>query len=433
MKVYELIKSLNSKVEISDTLIMDIKKHYLSLYRAYMIYMYDMGYISDPTVFNKKEILSNIVDMNIKYLSGISGKIELSEDNIGYALSRYRGDKEVADFLLLLLSIVKYKDICDNIDKFYEEMGYSSECSKKVSMGLVQLVSRIMVKGGYIIDEGILKCFKGKDKCFEFISMNDIIYEVALKELGLEDNSDESLFVKGLTREEEIRYSNLILNGLVGLDGKYADKLVSWLQENKWSGENKFSSKNEGLYNWVVHVKSNDMLERQSEFLNRLIDNGYNIACMLSNGFYVFKEEKDYIFPVGVFSVRGDSDEGDLLPDINKMEGYTGEVYSLNYLVSNNISFVGCPILLYVDDKNLDYFFDKEQTELKDSISWFKYMGVNISFGDSTYEVGVFPEGSIEDKLYKLVGDSEEGALIGMLEADKKSLAKAKKSVAIKL
>lgn len=435
MKIYEFIKSINKKTDISDITIMEVKKHYLSLYRAYMVWLYDEGFISDPTTFNRKELYKNIVDMGITHISDVSGKINLSEDHIGYAAARHRDDDDISKFLSKLLNIVKYRNISRNIDKFYVEGGFSPDTSKKVSLNLTQSVSRIMVKGGYKVDDGILKCFNGINSAFEFISMNDMIYKVAIEELGIEDNSQNSLFVKGLTREEEIKYAEIILNGLVTLDGVYADKLVEWLKGNKWSEDNKFSSKREGLYNWVVYVKSNDMQDRQSELLNKLLDEGKKVVCMKSNGFYILKDEKDTEFPVGMFVVNSDTPEGEVLPDINRLEGFTGEVYSLNYLLKNGLDYVGCPILLFADSKTKWYFVDKEQTEFKESISWFKHVDASLSFSKVEFIPELFKEDSTESKLYKLICDAEEGKLIGEFYCDlkRKALDNVKKAVAKKI
>lgn len=435
MTVYELIRELNKKVTIKSSKVMEVKKYYLSLYRAHMVYMYDKGYISDPTVFNSKEILGNIVDLDIKHLTGVTGKIELSEDYISYALSRYKDCPEKSEFLELLNKVIKYRNISMNIDKFYDDSGFSNEAKKKLSLNLIQSAARIHNKNGYNIDEGILKCFKNLGMEFKFITLDEKVYELALEELGIEDNSKESLFVKGLTREEEIKHANLILNGLVSLDGIYADKLVSWLKKNKWAEDNRFSSQKEGLYNWAMFVKSNNTIEEQSALLNSLLNEGHTIVSMKSNGCYIIDNCDEIKFPVGYFAVSSRYDSEDILPDINKLEGYTGEVYSINFLEEAGYSYVGCPIELYVDSKNKELFIDREQTEMKDSITWFKYVSADIVFEGSLYREGVFAEGSLEDRLYKILGDSEAGKLIGYLPSDciDKVLETLKKSVAKKI
>lgn len=435
MKIYELVKNINKKVTIKTSRVLDVKKHYLSLYRANMVYLYDKGYISDPTVFDTKEILGNIVDLNIKYLTGVTGRVELSEDYIGYAMCKHKDNEDILDFLSILNEVIKYKNMSMNIDKFYDDLGFANEVKNKVSLNIVQSASRIFNKNGFTINEAILRCFKPYGVGFKLYTLDDVIYDMALRELGIEDDGDYSLFVSGLTRYEEIRYSSLILNGLVKLDGIYANRLNDWLGKNKWADGNRFSSQNEGLYNWVLYIKSNAMIDEQSLLLNKLIDDGYDIVCMQSNGFYVIDTECPLEFPVGVFVVVSDDDKETLLPDINKLEGYTGEVYSLDFLEEHDLGFVGAPIELYVDNKKKALFVDKEQTELKDAISWFKHEEANLNFGDSLYREGVFPKGSLEDRVFRIVGDSESGRLIGYLSNDEKgkSLDSIKKQVAKKL
>lgn len=435
MKIYELVKDINKKVTIKTSRVLEVKKHYLSLYRANMVYMYDRGYISDPTVFDSKEILGNIVDLNIKHLSGVTGRIELNEEYIGYAMCRYKGNEEVIEFLELLLKVIKYRNISLNLDKFYDDLGFAKELKNKVSLNIVQSASRIYTKNAFNLDEGVLKCFKPYDVGFKLVTLDDVIYNIALSELGISDSSSDSLFVKGLTREEEIKYSHLILNGLVNLDGAYAKNLIDWLNKNKWSDGNKFSSQNEGLYNWIVYIKSNNMIEEQSALLNSLIDSGNTIVCMQSNGYYIIDEDSPLEFPVGMFAIVSDDNIEDPLPDINKLEGYTGEVYSLEFLEKYELGYVGCPIELYVDSKKKELFVDKEQTELKDSISWFKHVDARLIFEESLYVPGVFPENSLEDRVYKIVGDSESGILVGYLSNEEKgkNLDSVKKAVAKKL
>lgn len=414
MKVYEFIKKLSGKIEVNPVKIMEIKKYYLSLYRANMVYLYDNSYISDPSTFNSKEILGNIVDMGITNIVDKTGTIRLESDFIEYALAKNKSsDEETKNFLNLLYEAVKYKEISDNIDKFYEANSFDIGIKKKINIGIVQANSRIYYKSGIKMDEGILRCIHSGFCEYRFVSINEYVYKSALNELGIEDDSEESKFVLGLTRDEEVEFSNLILNGLVRLDGEYADRLVSWLKENKWSNLDKdklFSSKREGLFNYILFIKSGEALDEQSRVLNELIDDGSNVVGMVSNGFFVEEKCEMFKFPVGVFAVDGEKDT--VLSAYNKLEGYTGEAFTLEYLRSNSINYVGSPIILYSEEGELDYYIDKEQTELVNSISWFSDYGTDLNFGTSTYESGVFSNDSLEDRLYEALGASEAGVLI---------------------
>lgn len=426
MRICEKVKDINKKVSINPTRVMSVKRYYLSLYRANMVYLYDNGYISDPTVFNEKEILANMLDMNVKGIVGVTGKVELSEKFIKYALYKNKGDEDISHFLKILYNAVLNRNISLNIDKLYDSFNLSEGKKKKVSLSLVQSGSRIYSKNNFRLDEGVFKCLDVYGSMTTFVSLNEFIYNSALEELGIV-KEDSSLFVDGLTCEEEIECCELILNGYIPLDGKYKNKLEAWLSNNKWSGSREYY-KSEGLYNWVMYLKAQSMIEEQSRVMNSLLDDGYNVRGMQSNGFFIDVDE-DILFPVGIFVVDGGCD--DLLPDYNKLEGYTGEVFSIDYLLENDIQYVGCPIILK-DIKGSDrYYIDKEQTELKDTDSWFKVYNADLSFEGSTYREGVFSDGTVEDNIYKILGDSEEGILIGSIsnEMKGKDLSSAKKTV----
>lgn len=434
MKIYELIKELNKRRLVKDNRVLEVKKYYISMYRAYMVYLYDKGYISDPTTFSYKEILGNIADMNIASLIGSEGKVELSEEYIKFSIAKNKNNPEVLDFLKTLYFVIKYRNISINIDKFYDALNLSYEYRVSTSMGIFQSASRIFTKNSYRLDEGVLKCFLKPNEGVKFISLDDEIYRTALSELGIEDTSKESLFVKGLTRDEESRFSRLILNGLVRLDGPMSDKLISWLRENKWSFDNrKFTSRSEGLYNYILYIKSSIMIDKQSELLNKLLSNGEVIISMESNGFFILSEKKETKVPMGIFVVVSSDEDEYLLPRRNIMEGYTGEVYSLSYLNTHNLNYVGCPLELYTSnrDKDKDFFIDREQTEFVDGVSWFEESGANIVFGDTLYKPGIFSEGSLEDEYFKLVGESETGKLIGTMGvvSNQKELNKIKREV----
>lgn len=435
MKIYELIKELNKKSTVKASRVMELKKLYLSIYRAYMVMLYDKGFVADPTVFNERELLRNIVELKIPHLIGVDGRVQLNEDYIEYAKSQNKGNAEIYEFLDLLSNVVKYRNISLNIDKFYDDNKYNDKDKCKVGLELVQSASRIFTKNGFKIDEGALKCFMSKDINIKFVSLNDKIYEAALNELGIEDNSDDSLFVSGISKEDEISSAKLILNGLVKLDGVYAKKLTDWLEKNKWADGNTFTADNQGLYNWILIIKSNNMIEYQSYLLNKLLDEGKVIVGMQSDGFYIIDEESPLVFPIGSFAVLSDDVEETVLPIINKLEGYTGEVYSMEYLHKHNMNYSGSPIELFIDNKNKGLFVDKEQTELKDAQSWFSFVQASLSFGESEYVEGVFSTDSLEDKLFKMVGDSESCKMIGYLSNNEtgKVLESAKKVVGKKL
>ena len=106
--------------------------------------------------------------------------------------------------------------------------------------------------------------------------------------------------------------------------------------------------------------------------------------------------------PVGVFAVvcREDLSE-DILPDYNVLTGYTGELYSLERLIEDDIMYVGCPVSMYISKSKEGIFYDLEQTGIQGK-SWFEDEGVSITFDESLSDYyNSLPEGTLTEKMYK--------------------------------
>lgn len=435
MKIYEFIKLKNKKVTVKSSRVRDVKRYYLGMYRSYMIYLYDQGFISDPTVFNETEIRANIVEMGIHSIVNTSGKVMLTSEYAKYAKAYEKNNvEEVQIFLDLLYNALKYREISLNLDKFYDVNLFATDTKRKVGLNMIQSGARVTNKNGYHNDEGVLKCFYPYGYEFGKYSINDNIYARAVKKLGIEDDisdlSGQGLFVKGLTILEEIESSYLILNGFVLLDGKHAKVLEDWLHENKWSDGNRFSHQNEGLYNWVLRYDSDNTMNEQSKVLNEFLDEGRDVVCLEEDCFYVLEKDADVQCPIGQFSVLSSDSEDELLPFKNNLEGYTGQVYAKDYLEKEGIDYVGCPIELYINDKDKCLVVDFEQTEFNGQDTWFSDQGVTIDFGDIE-EVEVSSDNKYELDLFNFYRNAESGIVIGVFDKGIKeqNIEEIKKSV----
>lgn len=415
MQLCDLVSILNKKVVVKSKRVRSVKKYYLSLYRASMIEMYDEGYISDPTRFNTSEIRRNLVDLDIKYLTDISGKVQITSEFIKYAMCRSKSDYEALRFLNSLYKAVYYKEISDNLDKFYDECGFAKGDKKKVSLNLSRSSAKITYRSGYIVDEGVLRCINSFGACFDFVSIREDIYKLALEELNLPDTRKDSLFVMGLSRDEEIEFVRIIFDGLVPLDGIYSKYLYSWLEKTKWSDGNRVLSQKDGLYEWVLRYRCHDVMAIQRKVSDQLDNEEKFVVSMASDGFYILGKPRKLEYPSGMFSVAVSDSEDKFLSPRNILEGYSGEVVLEEYLIENEINYVGCPIDLYYEPNKKDLFVDIEQTEFKSNDSWFKDNEVSIGFSESFYKEGKFRKDSLEDMLYRVAGNSESGSLIGYI------------------
>ena len=433
MKVRDFVKSVGKSLSLSPSEVFKVKKKYVSLYRANMVLLYDEGFISDPTCFNEKEIRRNVMDYRISGLVQNSGRIVLDSNQVGFALGIKKNLSEEGEkFLKLLQKVLYYRELCKGIDKFYDtnftQLNTSSKCS--INLGVKMSGTKIITRKPYDISTAILECCfneKMDGKKVACRTLYNYIFEGALKELGLEGNTEDGLFVKGMPRKDEIAHCDLILDGLVSLNGSKAKLLEDWLKCHAWDPMVDVGYKliKVGLFTYVKYQKMEEMKEWQEKLLNEVIDEKGidNVLFMGTDRVYYLEDEDMVDFPISLFVIFCDLQDTISCDDRNVLEGYTGEVYPLDYFTDDHSKgfYVGCPFeLYYPDSDNTTLVVDLEQTSFydptKNNVSWFSYEDeASITFSRSVYFSGEYPKGSIEDAIFKVYGDSEKGKIMGKL------------------
>lgn len=391
--------------------ICEIKRYYLSLYRCYMISLYDKDYISDPTIFDKKEILKLLMEMGIEdSLTTYMGKIDLSSGHIKYALYRNKdADDDVKEFLSLLYKAVMFRELSITIDNIFETfVGNASKLSVRVNMN----IKGNMITQGFDnipFNEAFARCVSKFEEKTKSISIKNEIWYLFLKELGIpkEDALCDGLFDSKLTHKEEVECMEGIFEGIFKVDnGKYTDLLISWLSSHKWDYTNINSrTERKGLYEYVLctNNKVTDCINKVLTKYEKKIEEGQKIDILAI--------EKDRIYynvprttldvPFGVFSIICDEGGKEKISiEGNIVYGYTGELYTYERLISDDITYVGCPIVLKDGIRDV-YYYDIEQTDIL-SKSWFKVQeDADIVFSDIYLPDNPFKQGSLEYDLFE--------------------------------
>lgn len=438
MKISEYLNCFNKPISIPLSKIYSIKKYYLGMYRAYMVKLYDNGYIGDPTRFDIDEINKNFIDLNIRYMSDISGKIRLESHFIGFVKCRNKeSDYDTINFLSLLEKALYYKEGSENIDKLYES---AVKNSVKLSMKLVKrgaFIDSSKNSGGVDLNNmGILDCISKFGYSVKSISILDEVFKLVLEELGIpvSESSKDGLFIEDLTHDEELLYSDIIFNESVLYNGLYKDAISSWMEKNKWVLSNKKNVEKNGLMWYVCYKRYDEISSLQLGMLNGFSSTyeGTDLKMISMDSYHLYYIEPcdSMLIPISQFVVLADESESVLAE--HPIGGYTGEVYSVDYLVSNEIDFTGCPIVVSNGVKQIEVV-DVEQTELRDSESWFKSMGASLDFSVS-YHQNPFKEGTLEDRLYQCCIRAENGEVISKIRVDfsESDLVKAKRKVSKK-
>ena len=402
MKIHEYLKQINKvKNPIKMDRWVDLKQYYLSMYKFYMLKLYDLGYIADPTRFNEVEIVQNLVDMGVYDFKDSIGLVCLKSDKADFSRCKYKGDLEKEEFLNLLYNVLKYKEYCLELDKQFElnptnikfsfvlkeGVMVSSLCTIDYNKG----VFTALLKDGYSLDE---------------VSFNKTIFDLAMNELGIpESNYQLGMFVKGMSVEDTIKFSNIILEGETDLTGTYGDILNEWLLRNRENGK--------GLYFHICKYHSNEI----SQVVESMIDGfGDDFVVLYGDKVYYKKPITKYRIPISMFVCMTTEEDSDVVEtDWSALYGYTGESYTKDYLDSQYIDYVGIPAITNIGGIEYQVYDSSQLILMVEQDSWFSVDDMSFSFDEGFIVSNPYNLGTAE---YMLVEAYIEGQRGGIYEAD---------------
>lgn len=376
---------------------MYVKKYYLSMYRCYMMMLYDKGYIDDPTILDKQKLLKLMIEMGINDLYTYSGKVELDSSHFLFAIAKNRGNKEISEFLSLLYNVFKYREYCKTIDNIYEEYSFRAKDANVIKTLMTVKGARVVQRSGIPFNTAVARCISDFMEETKYVSINSYIWCLALKTLGIpqEDWCNDGLFDANLSHEDELANIKGILNGFYMVEGgKYLPLLKDWLFKHRWNYESKFKMELLGLYDYLFSSEVNGI----TDYINKKLDvlKGYEILAIQDDKIYYNVPRSSLEIPFGCFSIVCGYDEV-LSDEKENILGYTGEAYPEDYLVEEDIDFVGCPI--EVQGK---ICYDIEQLDIKCD-TWFKSEGANYEFVESQV-------GNTANIIYKMYKESQGNA-----------------------
>ena len=169
-----------------------------------------------------------------------------------------------------------------------------------------------------------------------------------------------------------------------------------------------------GLYSYVFTNYAEECIAILYSYINMFNNLGDEVIAVYESTFFLKRPITEYNIPMGTFAVSADSET---VLESAMLDGYTGEVYPLEYLEREGIEYVGCPIMLHYGEKLVGSFFDLEEVDVI-SESWFKRYNVDLTFsteGKDEYKLYTH-SGSMEDNLLKILNNSTRGRLVGRLK-----------------
>ena len=244
--------------------------------------------------------------------------------------------------------------------------------------------------------------------------IKEYIWNCAMYELGIPKSSwcTPGVIDKDLTHEEEVDCIEVLLDGLVTSSGYYAEYYNKWMFSHAWSKQTMYNKK-QGLYTYTL-INYEDDLERYKNLaIEKMEELGIEPIFVSGCKVYGVKDCNSTVMPIGQFSVLQTEENEYWGSDRNTLEGYTGEAYQVEYLNKEGIIFVGCPIELYITDKEVGYFIDLEQTEINSYKTWFEVVGAVLDFEEGSYSV--VNSKNIVTSIFNLYHNAKLGEIIGVI------------------
>lgn len=428
---------------------MEVKKKYVSLYHMHLTYLYDKGFITDPTHLDEREIRKYLSGEGISgLLTSKAGRVILNAANFEHAYLRNKRvwqNSEHEDFLYHCWKAYYFKACCSDLNFFFDECQYSlDEESKQITYSLKEAGASLYTKAGYNQTDGVLEMLIKNGYGIGYVDISEGLFRLACSVLGVEVIEEGGNFTQGMTLKDEIRTCKCVLNGDVIATGTYAKELNEWLSENTYTGNRTFQS-GMGLYESLFATKVNEVYEMQCKAFEEVEtlcesseDRNIKVITVDSERIYYPIVQEGIEGVIGSYAVLIDDDEAEILPVRTLIGGYSGLCLSFKYCVENGIDFVGCPIVLQREVGGVIEDFlavDFEQTNLcKDEVSWWKlHPEADIEFkSDKTYYPMKVKDGSLEECLLEAWNLAECGELTYKIEgsADLTALEKAKDKVA---
>lgn len=405
MNANEVLKAMNcSKVKVKSKRLMFLRGYYLSMYRVYMVRLFDDCYISDPTVFNEKEIFRNIAELNITDMFSYSGSLQLSYNQAKFAYFKADGAKK--EFLYNLMNALKYREMCFDLDKLYESCGFRESPSNRIKLGLFLQGAMVSVKSGIKFNTVTAECMSDFEDDVKSISFNEYIWCLAMNKLGIpkEEWQQNGLLDGKLTHSAEVECAEGILNGVFKVTGgKYTDRLLDWLKSHPW-GDARMSHESKGLFDYIFidcFYEVDSVIDAITDVI--IEDKDSNLLGVYGSNIYYSQKRTKLNVPIGLFQVLNSLEEDEqLLPHGLCVYGLTGEFYSVDRLEEDGTGYVGCPICIEIGKESI-IVYDREQTDLKFE-SWYSYNNAVFSFDEEEADRACkspYILGSVSDELYK--------------------------------
>lgn len=344
--------------------------------RANALYnLYDMGASFSPSRLDRQELFAYLMEqskVDCGYLITRDGFIPWTYEMIDYALLKAKDEQ----FKTVLQSYEIYKYCDEQLNALYKATSGSIRRLSSVTVGSTKIINdisanmsittdKLSYSNKYLLATALRDCVARNqntrlidiDLRGDFLKGLAVAVGVSKDEVAKREYGNESLFVRGISFEDEKYLVWGLASGDIVSDGEFSKQLESELAKQR-------STRNEdgAVSDSYITVRSRAFIEgieftlstlrefekRYERFKYRYIwvDENY-ITAEVACGFIDTEDELIAFRPqrrVGYFVKDYESDVS--LPDVNLMKGISGEYITESACERNGYHIEGLPVLM---------------------------------------------------------------------------------------
>lgn len=383
MRLSDLNKNLRSK-KVERERIFEVKKRYLTLYRFYLMQLWDSGYLGNPLNFNIVEIRKTLKD--IKGAIDKKGYLNISEESLRYLMIVNKNNEIELEFLKNLYNVIYFKNQVDALDRYYDSLNFD-KVSKNLKLSLKEKGPFLIVRGGFQACESVIEIFTGAGNIIEKEELVEPIYAFLLENvLGIKGEHLGGYFMKGWSAEEECYCLKYLMSGCVSLTGSECERISKYIKKGK-----EYDS-----YGYLVRDALSSLDVKDDCFV-------MNSDCC----FRINNQDRDTLMFSSI-AILDDNYDGVVMDVKNNFYGLNAVVYSLEHIERENIKYTGSPFYMFNNGEKIVVIDEEQVTDLK--LYWWDLVKPELRFDGLAVESINF-EDDCENFVFKEFLTYESGGI----------------------
>ena len=377
-------------------------KKYLGKRNRAIFELYQLGVLDNPVYMDFKMVKRFLIEEFkpvMKYLvSGVDGMLMLERRQFKLASEIYKEDEDFNAFALALNDYYESQYIIEELQKIRSKIKSrmtGCDIPPRVAVSTSAVTTRCKID---FCNSGVQECVTLSDGMeLKYIDLTDSIMRGIAKVVEISDeefeqsrSENKSLFIDGITYNQELNYIDLLLTGQTVLNGRFGErlkkKIIEYYNVNFNDTDNNIGYEK---FDEVVYRSCFDLREKQIG----TIENSTIFRPFIADNFGIYFEipstnsnKAEGLYDMDTDVVYGNycvnAETGIEFSETERLLGLCGEFVSEDYKKKNNLVCRTLPI--QIDGKKYYCVTDIEGETIKPVLedeTFFEFTDINDVFG----------------------------------------------------